>query len=280
MKNIVYIMFFLFAFSTEAQSQLTQIKTFLKRPEVILVKDEFLKSSWRIEGGIGTNFQILPSRLNIIEYNSDIVSKEDIKNSLGIAPGLALALNINPIQNKFLSYQYQVKYSESWLFPMSASSQWRVHHIALGYDFLFFTMNFEKSKLSYTYKDESTGILIDKVEEKSNSYYESTANSYGIQWLMNKENGRSLELRKINKKFTNFTSDDSKGYGIYFRNKNSVLQFEYIPKHAINADSYVKENILKDAKLLNTSSYFHFSFIKYFGFESDYPNTRKKLFYF
>lgn len=280
MKNLKYTLFFLFAFTIKVQAQLTHIKTFLERPEVIKVKDEFVKSTWRIEGGIGTNFQILPSRLNTLEYKSDIVSKEDIKNSLGIAPGLALALNINPIQNKFLSYQYQVKYSESWLFPMSASSQWRAHHIALGYDFLFFTMNFEKSKLSYTYKDESTGILIDKVEEKSNSYYESTSNSYGVQWLMNKEKGRSLEFRKINKAFNNFTSNDSKGYGIYFRNKNNVFQFEYIPKHAINADSYVKENILKDAKLMNTSSYFHFSFIKYFGFESDYPNTRKKLFYF
>ena len=42
-------------------------------------------------------------------------------------------------------------------------------------------------------------ILDDILEEKSNSIYESNSNSYGVQWLMNNEKGRSLELRKISK---------------------------------------------------------------------------------
>ncbi len=176
---------------------MTQIKNFLEKPEVKLIKGEFLKSKWQIEGGIGFNIQIVPSRLNSAEYtSSNSTRKERIENSMGIAPGLALALNIQPIKNKYLAYQYQVKFSEAWLFPMSASTYWEAHHLALGYEFLFFTMNFEYSNLTYSYSDQTTSSSSlssdDILEEKSNSIYESNSNSYGVQWLMNNENFQEM----------------------------------------------------------------------------------------
>jgi hypothetical protein len=281
MKKIIYTILLLTSFSLVSNSQMTQIKNFLEKPEIKLIGGEFLKSKWQIEGGIGFNIQIVPSRLNSAEYtSSNSTRKERIENSMGIAPGLALALNIQPIKNKYLAYQYQVKFSEAWLFPMSASTYWEAHHLALGYEFLFFTMNFEYSNLTYSYSDQtisSSSLSNDDIlEEKSSSIYESNSNSYGVQWLMNNEKGRSLEFRKINK---NITNNDASGYGIYFRNKNNMLQFEYFANHPINATTYVKDNILKEANLINTSSYFHFSYIKYFGFGSDYPNTKRKLLY-
>lgn len=280
MKNTKYTALLLLLMPLFAHSQMEQIKAFLERPEVKFVKEEFIKSTWHIEGGIGGNLQLVPSRLNYNEYNANVSSNETIKNALGVAPGLALALQIQPIQNKFVAYQYQVKYSEAWFFPMSASSKWSSHHIALGYDYLFFTMHFEQNKLSYTYSDVGLGTSIEKTEEKSNSIYESNANSYGVQWIINREKLRSLEFRRINKKFSNFSANAAVGYGLYFANKRNMIQLEYIPKHTIQADSYVKDNIFKAANLENTSSYFHFSFIKYFGFGSAYTNTRKKMLYF
>ncbi len=252
----------------------------MERPELKMLKSEFLKSTWRFEGGIGGNLQLIPSRLNTIESSSNSIQKESYSNSLGIAPGILLGLNIQPISNKFVAYEYGVKYSEAWLFPMSASSNWSAHHISLGYDYLFFTMNYEKNKTRYSYFDVNEGISTDKTEEISNSVYESMSTSYGIQYLMNKEKGRSIELRKIKRSFSNFTSPDAGGYGLYYRSNNHCIQLEYIRDHAINASSVVSPDVLKKTQLENTAMYIHFSFVKYFGVESDYPSTRKKLFYF
>ncbi len=254
-------------------------KVLAQQVQLDFVKDELLNSNWKLEAGLGMDAHITPSRLNTIEVSGLTRSKEEFKSSSGYTPGIIAGISIEPISNRFLSYRFDMNYSETWMFAQSGSYKWKSHHIALGYDQLFFVMQFEEVRKRYTLYDRSGRDNQHFTEEIAYSLYESKRKGYGIQWRIKGDANKYLEAKLVTEQYTNFIADNAKGYSFtYFTNDNHFL-LELYPGHLIKGNTFVSPGIPKPTELEKTGWYAHFAYRKTFNLSASYRNTKKKLLY-